>query len=97
MLIIVKLFYYCFLAATTLLCGYYVMNGVTGFSAHNNPIYIKQWLALVSIYGGCQVYKAYVAGEQQNRFVEGLVQLAYCWLAWAVLLVIYAFITKLIK
>ncbi len=97
MLIIVKLFYYCFLAATALLSGYYVINGVTGLSAQNNPMYIKQWLAVVSFYGLWRVYRAYVAGEQQNRFVEGLLQLAHCWLAWAVLLLLYAVFTKLIK
>jgi hypothetical protein len=97
MLMIVKLFYYCFLAATALLCGYYVINGVTGITAHNNPMYIKQWLGLVSVYGVWQVYKAYIAGEHQNRFVEGLYQLALCWLTWAILLLLYAVVTKLIK
>lgn len=97
MAFIVKLFYYCFLFATAALSVYYIFSGLTGMSTHNNPFYLKQWLGLVSIYGLMQVYKAFIAGEQNHRYVEGLYQLAFCWLAWAALLLIYALISKLIN
>lgn len=67
------------------------MNG------HNNPFYIRQWLAIVSVYGFLQLYRAFTAGERNHRYVEGLYELALCWLAWAALLVIYAILSKLIR
>ena len=88
MAFLVKIIFYSFWAVTAVLCIFYLFSGLN-FTAKNNPLFIRQGLALVSIYGLYKVYRAYQSGEQQHRFAEAMYHLGILWLLWAILLLIY--------
>lgn len=94
MTFIVKMLFYGFWLVSGLLCIYYIFTGLTDIAFKNNPFYIKQGLALISLYGVYKLYKAYQLGEQQHRFAEGMFQISIVWISWALLLIVYLGLRK---
>jgi hypothetical protein len=94
MAFIVKMLFYGFWLVSGLLCLYYLFTGLTETALKNNPFYIKQGLALISLYGIFKLHKAYQLGEQQHRFAEGMFQISMIWIFWAMLLIVYVGLKK---
>ena len=94
MTFIVKCCFVWFLAGKWLVVYILYIHLSNRNSIQNNPFYIKQGLALISLYGVYKLYKAYQLGEQQHRFAEGMFQISIVWISWALLLIVYLGLRK---
>lgn len=89
MAFLIKLLYYGFWIITGVLCLFYLYTGLTQWSDKNNPLFIKQWLAVISIFGIYKLHKAYISAENHHQFAAGMYHVAMIWLCWAALLIVY--------